>query len=834
MTYEKPLVSRGRDVRLGRRESHGREALVTTRFTRLLVGVALFILSFPACPVDFFDWGKRWNQYAGSPNSISAFDVYKLCLAMFARRHYGRLFLCLDDLENRIKTAKEEDIAVYPSVSSDMPFDERTPTYTLKEVHPAIIHWMRAEVLIELGEPARAVSAAKSSLSSLPEFVRDGKFLSRPFETKRLSVAAFPLQLRSFPEAMRLTLGLAHALNGEHRDALDIAHYLEERMVILTGSNLSKLARIHFALGDYAKVLGLFDKHSPLRDYILLGVGLIVGGAAQVPTLALPGAIAGLALSPFAAVGIDRGFEISALRYSAFHSKLETGDIDAALVGYEELLKNPNLPSFNNLYWAILYDMGRIAEKKGDLDKALEFYRRAIEQIEKLRSSINYEAGLIGFVGDKQPVYEAIVALRFRRKEYADAFEFAERGKARALVDLLAKKNDFGTRAADPQKIRQLLAQTGMPDSRPATLEDANKTRSLADTAQEELKQRVPELIPLISVPPVKLPAITARLAADEALVSYFYTDKDVFAFVLTPQTLHAAKLDRKGLEERVRQFRRVIQRRGLDYLEASRLLYDQLLHPIVPFLTQQKITIAPHGILHYLPFAALNDGTKFAIERYSIRVLPSASTLLYLRSDKSQMPGEILAFGNPDLDDPKFDLNFAQQEALEVAKTLPKSRALIRKEATKTALKDFGPGFRYVHFATHGQFNANDPLASALLLARTDKEDGRLTVGDLYSLQIDADLVTMSACETGLGKIANGDDVIGLTRGFLYAGARSIVASLWQIDDKTTEELMTRFYRYLTTIDKREALRKAQLETLAAFPHPFFWAAFQAIGNAN
>jgi len=108
------------------------------------------------------------------------------------------------------------------------------------------------------------------------------------------------------------------------------------------------------------------------------------------------------------------------------------------------------------------------------------------------------------------------------------------------------------------------------------------------------------------------------------------------------------------------------------------------------------------------------------------------------------------------------------------------------------------------------------------------------LTVADLYTLRFDADLVTLSACETALGKVANGDDVIGLTRGFLYAGARSIVASLWQVDDAATKQLMLSFYGNMQTHNKREALRLAQIETRANYPDPMYWAAFQIVGRAD
>ena len=195
---------------------------------------------------------------------------------------------------------------------------------------------------------------------------------------------------------------------------------------------------------------------------------------------------------------------------------------------------------------------------------------------------------------------------------------------------------------------------------------------------------------------------------------------------------------------------------------------------------------------------------------------------------------GDILAFGNPDLGDPKYNLFYAQNEAIAVSKTRPHSKVFLRKEATETALKKFGNGFNYIHFATHGEFDEDKPLNSAILLAMDAENDGKLTVDKLYSMKLDADLITLSACETGLGKIANGDDVVGLTRGFLYAGASSIVASLWKVDDLATSALMKGFYDALKKTNKREALRQAQLQNKKQYPHPYYWASFQLTGNAQ
>jgi CHAT domain-containing protein len=208
---------------------------------------------------------------------------------------------------------------------------------------------------------------------------------------------------------------------------------------------------------------------------------------------------------------------------------------------------------------------------------------------------------------------------------------------------------------------------------------------------------------------------------------------------------------------------------------------------------------------------------------------------MTFLKDRREGHAGNLLAFGNPDLGDPTYDLPGAQYEAIAITKDNPKSKLLLRKQATETAVKQYGAEFRYLHFATHGTFDAEKPLSSGLLLAGDSENDGMLTVGELYDLYLPADLVTLSACETALGKVANGDDVVGFTRGFLYAGTSSIVSSLWKVDDKATSILMQQFYESLKETDKRSALRIAQLKVKDTYnSHPYFWAAFQITGSVQ
>ena len=236
-----------------------------------------------------------------------------------------------------------------------------------------------------------------------------------------------------------------------------------------------------------------------------------------------------------------------------------------------------------------------------------------------------------------------------------------------------------------------------------------------------------------------------------------------------------------------------------------------------------------------YLPFNALCSNKGFLIDNYTIRVLPSGTVMKFLKGSNEGQAGSILAFGNPNLGNPIYDLPGAEKEATAITREQPNSKLFTGEQATETSAKRFGKHFRYIHFATHATFDAEKPLTSGLLLAADGENDGMLTVGELYDLRLNADLVTLSACETALGKVANGDDVVGFTRGFLYAGARSIVSSLWKVDDQATSILMQEFYKQLQGKDKREALRTAQMKVKNTYnSHPYFWAGFQITGAVD
>jgi CHAT domain-containing protein len=735
-------------------------------------------------------------------SSAKSEDLIGLCIAYSKLKKYNKSFSCLEQLENKIKKG-DKIVTGFGILSFSYPKDIT--------VIPSLL---KAEAYIELVDYDQSVTLAKKAYELLPTI-------------------EWPLNDRYFYWELRFRvrslgiLALAYALKGDRNNASHYAVKLEnEKTGFLTFMNspgaaiaiedekLLGLIRVYMALGQYDKILALTkaNKEGFLASYSRLMEG--VGSYAL-----------------FAFVDLPKQFIINKALY-------ETGNIKEAKEGYDKLLSNPETKSNGEIYWPILFDRGRISQGEGDTKQAVDFYKQAIDVIENQRSTINTEASKIGFVGDKQAVYHNLVRALYQDKQYEKAFEYVERAKSRSLVDLLASKKDFAVKGGNEKEIRTALAMNDSAEME-AIIQDASidksKTRSIQVKTREDLKARSPELSSLVTVTSQPIAEIQSLIPKAEALIEYYYRDKDMYAFILSDGKLQTVKLDSEGMAEDIQAFRKLIDTpSSTQFMDLSRKLYKRLFQPLESALNKRNLIIVSHGTLHYLPINALHDGGGYLIDRYSIRMMPSASAMKYLQERKADKSGGILIFGNPDLGDPKYDLEYAQKEATEVAKIRPKSKVFLRKEATEGMLRQYSKDYSYLHFATHGQFNPEAPLQSALLLAPNPQYNGILTVDKLYSLNLNADLVTLSACETGLSKIANGDDLVGLTRGFLYAGSSSIVASLWKVDDLATSHLMMRFYMELDKTNKGDALRTAQLEMKKKYPHPYYWASFQLTGNAN
>jgi CHAT domain-containing protein len=734
------------------------------------------------------------EQEIASKREPTTAHLAHLCVALSRLKIYSALSGCLSNLEARIGRGEWQ----WPA---DFPMTPRADARPLP-------HVLRSEMLIDFGDYPGAIAEATLGLKKLPSDSSGAELWPR---------VKYEIHLLS-------NLALATSYAGDPAGAARHLKSLEELRIGWGGGSwgpikANGLARGYMALGDCTKSLSFIAS-----DPYALGRGLV-------------DLLAGLSLR---GDSVGKFTQIPRALMLARCLK-ETGKVAEARDLLDKLLAEQLLADQADVLWLTLHERGQIAETENQPVEALKLYFRAIEVIEQQRSSINTEASRIGFVGDKQSVYGRTIGLLVRANRASEAFDYAERSKSRSLVDMLAAKKDFSMQAADQARSQRLLFQLDAADLAARVQDESVPARENASfrdrrAAITDIRSAAPELSTLVTVTSVPSDELRALVGTDDALIEYYYYGKELHAFVLTRERVVALTLQSEGLADDVNRLRRGIEDVGSNKWEApASALYERLWKPLADLVGNRNRIIVPHGVLHYLPFSALRkaDG-GLLVEESALRFLPSASVLKFLRPGTGVKPGQLLVLGNPDLGDPRMDLKFAEGEARTVAAINPDSRILLRKEASETNFKKAGMLFSRIHFASHGKFQADDPLRSGLFLAKDNENDGMLTVGELYSMSLDADLVTLSACETGLGKVANGDDVVGLTRGFLYAGSRSIVASLWSVDDKATAELMQTFYRNLGSMPKPEALRLAQIQTRKGFASPFFWAAFQITGRAD
>jgi CHAT domain-containing protein len=346
----------------------------------------------------------------------------------------------------------------------------------------------------------------------------------------------------------------------------------------------------------------------------------------------------------------------------------------------------------------------------------------------------------------------------------------------------------------------------------------------------------------VLAAEPAGLDELSQSLAPDETAVEFFVAEGRVSAFIVRADRTSAkvAYADVRSVERHLTGLRFQLEKFGLGNAYASAhqsalrrsadshlsALYADLLAPIESELEGQKLIVVPHGLLHYIPFHALRraDG-RYLVEDAEISYAPSATVhrLCAGRPVRSDGAGRLLAVGLSDALTPHIT-----EELASVAGCFAESVRLEGDRASKSAFLDLAPRSRFLHIATHGFFRQDNPMFSSVRLA-----DGPLNFYDVFDLELDAELVTLSACNTGLNKLSPGDELSGLMRGFLYAGAPSLMVSLWAVHDRSTSELMRSFYAHLAAgASKRRALQLAQLEGLERSGHPYYWAPFILMGK--
>jgi CHAT domain-containing protein len=499
------------------------------------------------------------------------------------------------------------------------------------------------------------------------------------------------------------------------------------------------------------------------------------------------------------------------------------------------------------------------SSKMGDLllqtnkpAEAIPFFARAIDGIESTRSGLESEEFRTSFFENKREIYAGMIFAQLGSRNMEEAFNYNERARSRALLDILGSKAQLTKGSALSEEERALQSrisalQTKMEEGEngeeePAAIKDLKTELEAAQRAYKNLLAKIrhenKEQASLMNVEPLSLKQVQELLDPGVTVLAYFVPRGRAMVWVVEKDRVHFVRVPvgRKELISKVAALRDAIYKieEKEKFKELSQELYRLLIEPALPHIKGKELLIIPHDVLHYLPYQALlSPGGRYLIQDYPVYYLSSASLMQFTREKRRAARGDkALVMANPSLGDVAYNLRFAEREAKEVANVYPQSAVFVRAEATKPKAVSLSPNYDMLHFAVHGELNEEDPLGSALLLAAEGKEDGRLKVSDIFALNLKADMVVLSACETGLGKNNSGDEIIGLTRAFIYAGTPSVITTLWKVNDRASYELMREFYSNLKTNKKSEALRQAQLKTMQEFPEPFFWAAYGLTGE--
>jgi CHAT domain-containing protein len=541
--------------------------------------------------------------------------------------------------------------------------------------------------------------------------------------------------------------------------------------------------------------------------------------------------------------------------------------------------------SLMNVRYLALTVLGQAYRETGDNNSAMRTFAKATAQIEEMRSQV---AGLENerqlFFEDKVVPYHEMVdmfAATNKGPDIEQALLTAESAKARVLLDVFTAGRINLSRVMSEsekdeerklnQKIIDLNNQLGQQSGRPSSdlEEQLRAARARYETFQNSLYAAHPELTTKTpQVTALSLSDIDALIKPNSAFLEYIVTESKTHLLVLTKNdsgspVLRAYPLSAAPNEiaKRTRDFRDLITTQG-GFAQDARQLYDVLLKPAEQQLKgKTALCIVPDSILWDLPFQALQsrDG-HYLLEDYAISYAPSFSVLKQMSLRKSsQEPTSLLAFGNPTMPS-EIASSIKTTYRGEVLNPLPdaetevgalknvwgptSSRILTGALAQKKVFRSEASKYKIIHFATHGILDDASPMYSRLVLARAQNDpsdDGLLEAREIMQLDLHADLVVLSACQTARGRFGAGEGMVGMSWAFFVAGVPTMVASQWKVDSASTAKLMIDFHKALkqsaiTPDSKARALQQAALTVMndPRYRHPYFWAGFVLIGNSN
>ena len=671
---------------------------------------------------------------------------------------------------------------------------------------------------------------------------------------------------------------------------------------VTAARTLNNMGESYAQLGDYARAAEFFKQSLALKEE----TGDRAGAATSIMNLGVAQQEQGqyaAALEAFKkalALGEEVGNKLAmveVLYNTALVEKLQ-GDFKKSLETNERAQALARQIGDRESIWSLLVLAGEARSALNQPAEAERAFKESVEVIEALRAQVaGSEQDQQRYFENKISPYRSMVELLVSEDRTVEALAYAERAKARVLLDVLHSGRVNVTKAmrleeqAEEKRLATELAAVNAQVAREESRETADATR-LTELKARLQKVRLereafetglyaahPELKIQRGEPrPVSLEEARDLLPdARTALLEYVVAGDKALLFVITKGEGQGVKLkaytlaaSAKDLQTKAERFRKALAERNLDFGAQARELYEQLLAPAAKQLEgKTALVIVPDGSLWGLPFQALRTGgEKFLVEDFAISYAPSLSVLREMMKKARPKPAHnsggdsvLLAFGNPTLgeqvtaraaslsmSESLFPLPEAEKQVNQLAQLYGPSRSRVYTgaAATEDKAKTEAARFSVLQFATHAVLNDSNPMYSHVVLSRpaSGAEDGLLEAWEMMNLDIRADMVVLSACETARGRVGAGEGVIGMTWALFVAGSPTTVVSQWKVESASTTELMLEFHKNLRggaagpkePLSKAQALRQASLKLLRGteYRHPFYWAGFVVVGDAR
>jgi CHAT domain-containing protein/predicted negative regulator of RcsB-dependent stress response len=518
---------------------------------------------------------------------------------------------------------------------------------------------------------------------------------------------------------------------------------------------------------------------------------------------------------------------------------------------------------FPETSWQAWFNLGRIYEKFDQDEKAVESYRNSISIIEKIRGNLTIDEFKSIYFDNKREVYDRLLRILLKMNKPVESFQVSEQARARAFYDILANKRiDFSgslpgdlisleqAKRIEIQKLYKLLqkgdvSSSGDNDSRTSGLRQLREALVTAQSEYEDIIEKIklhsPAYAEMVTAQPVNPSDLRSILDDNSAVLAYWISSDELIIWFITKTDIVCREIPVNGqyLGSLVEKARKTIESDSpVNELKPPlKLLYSLIVAPVEKSLRQfRNLIIIPNGSLHFLPFQALVDSHgDYLVQNHNIIYEPSASVYMICENRKVSAGSRFMGMALSDLSiEDKPGLPGTGEELQKILPLFPDNLSAFGKQGTETFIKKNVGNYNFIHFATHGSYNYDQPLYSFLLFPSSDEDDGRLNVYEVFGLNLKASLVTLSACETGLGNINRGDEIVGLSRAFLFAGSSSVIVSLWAVADYPTSILMASFYKNLKDHNLQEALSMAQRDLIKTYPQPIYWSPFILIGNGK